>query len=450
MTSMRSIVVACAVGIALSISTTGAQAQPTFSIDWQSPTKNPVVPITEGDLLTIPGPVIVMTGGVPFPGLGIPAYPGAGTPSGIPGFVEVDALSFGRDAAFTGLAIGARYTVAFSVDEFAGGAPGSPPPSVFSEGIFGSNEASADVFIDGPPPIAFGPPPPLPPAPGGNMAVLDGNGLFPWGGPGLFLLEPNPPTPGIMADPGDNLDAMDLDAPAFPGGPGIFPVYFSLDSAFFDPFEGFFNSGSALANGFVGGDILLTPAPGGPPIVFAPSVLLGLDIFGIDTDDIDALAMFENGDQIYQPWGVLYDWTAGVSDMVLFSVRRGSAVIGMPDFFFGLPIEEGDILIPPPIGSPPGTPPGIWIAAENLGLATFRSGVIVVGAFGADDLDALDIVEDCNGNGVPDSIDIATGTSADCNFNLLPDECDIAMGFSSDCNLNGIPDECELATDCNG
>ena len=49
---------------------------------------------------------------------------------------------------------------------------------------------------------------------------------------------------------------------------------------------------------------------------------------------------------------------------------------------------------------------------------------------------------DCNGNGVPDSDDIAQGTSQDCNENGVPDECDIASGTSQDCNLDGIPDEC--------
>lgn len=33
---------------------------------------------------------------------------------------------------------------------------------------------------------------------------------------------------------------------------------------------------------------------------------------------------------------------------------------------------------------------------------------------------------DCNGNGVADAADIATGTSTDCNANAVPDECDIS------------------------
>jgi len=72
-------------------------------------------------------------------------------------------------------------------------------------------------------------------------------------------------------------------------------------------------------------------------------------------------------------------------------------------------------------------------------------------------------VTDCNGNGIPDDEDIASGTSEDCNENAVPDECetndcnengvpddcDIADSTSEDCNANAIPDECE-PNDCNG
>jgi hypothetical protein len=52
---------------------------------------------------------------------------------------------------------------------------------------------------------------------------------------------------------------------------------------------------------------------------------------------------------------------------------------------------------------------------------------------------------DCNGNGVPDDIDILGGTSQDCNSNAVPDECDVAAGTSEDCQPNGMPDECDLS-----
>jgi len=58
---------------------------------------------------------------------------------------------------------------------------------------------------------------------------------------------------------------------------------------------------------------------------------------------------------------------------------------------------------------------------------------------------------DCDGNGVPDECDVASGT--DCNGNGVPDSCDIASGIAGDCNNNGIPDSCEIAwgllEDCN-
>lgn len=68
---------------------------------------------------------------------------------------------------------------------------------------------------------------------------------------------------------------------------------------------------------------------------------------------------------------------------------------------------------------------------------------------------------DCNGNSIPDDCDLNAGTSNDCDSNDVPDECDedcnengiadgcdILAGTSSDCTANGTPDECE--DDCNG
>lgn len=66
------------------------------------------------------------------------------------------------------------------------------------------------------------------------------------------------------------------------------------------------------------------------------------------------------------------------------------------------------------------------------------------------DIGAYEVQLDCNGNGIPDAIDLNLGTSADCNFNYSPDECDIADGVSGDCNNNSLPDDCDLdANDCN-
>ncbi|MGA1535200.1 MAG: hypothetical protein ACO4B4_11945 [Planctomycetota bacterium] len=60
--------------------------------------------------------------------------------------------------------------------------------------------------------------------------------------------------------------------------------------------------------------------------------------------------------------------------------------------------------------------------------------------------------QDCNGNGLPDDQDIASGASLDCDGNAVPDECDLAAG--GDCDGDGALDACEIASgaepDCNG
>jgi hypothetical protein len=53
---------------------------------------------------------------------------------------------------------------------------------------------------------------------------------------------------------------------------------------------------------------------------------------------------------------------------------------------------------------------------------------------------------DCNGNGLEDAFDIASGNSADCDLDGVPDECQIAAG-AADCDGNGLLDACEIAAD---
>ena len=444
---------------ALVVGASSAQAQFQFSVDYFGPTISTPdsafgSPITEGDVLfpmtILPayGPLLPPSidraagpGGVAPLDLGLFGYaPCVGHLPGTACTVEVDALSHGRDnpmdPAFP-------YPVAsliwFSVDRFAlGTPPGLAGPAVSTEAPFG--EAATDVFsgfglIPGPlPPFA------VPPA---NIGIVDGDGLPSPSGftyPGVGIVE------GAFAD---NLDALDTEMPL-----GIYPTYFSLEGGLIDPITGVAGSGSALFHGFSSSDILVSPAPGAAPGLFTIAGALGLDLFGFGTDDLDALIMFENGTGVYEPPLGPYHWTFGGSDMVLFSVRRGSAVIGSPDSLLGIPIEEGDILMPPiPGGLSPF--PGILIAAENLGLMTVRSGFPVLHG---DDLDAADArfspLIDCDGDGIEDAAAIAMGAAMDCNGNGIPDSCDIASGIESDCDLNGVPDSCDIASgvavDCNG
>lgn len=437
---------------ALVLATAPASAQTQFSVDYRGPIISApdsawFSPITEGDVLLpfggVPayGPpvppridVAAGPGGIVPLDLGLASYVACvGHPPGQQCTIEVDALSHGldnpMDPVFPYPPVG---MLRFSVDEYATGIPtGFPGPDVFSEALAG--DASADVFtpvmpIPGPlPPFGV---PPL------TVGVIDGDGLPSASGfvyPGVGLVEPNPPTGFPGPTPGDNLDALDEETP-----PGFYPAYFSLEGGLIDPYTGVQGSNSAAFYGFVPGDVLVSFGPAMPPMIFAPAPLLGLDLLGPGTDDLDGLIVWENGTGIFEAPPGPYAWTTGATDMVLFSVRRGSAVIGMLDSLLGLPIEEGDVLMPPLAGGLP--TPGILIAAENLGLATARAGFL------ADDVDALDARffpdSDCDGDGIDDLTAVMLGFVKDCNANKVPDFCDIASGTSSDFNGDGIPDEC--------
>jgi hypothetical protein len=157
---------------------------------------------------------------------------------------------------------------------------------------------------------------------------------------------------------GDNLDGVDVDTTAADLG---LVVFFSPDSGFPDFLEPFppVNSGTALANGYSGGDVLFSGA-GGVPLLAIPALLFGLDLLGFDTDDLDALA-FDDADGSLSLTAV---------DTIYFSVRRGSAVMGAPDSLFGIPIEEGDILTLPrasasaPFAAAPPDPSGATISTR--------------------------------------------------------------------------------------
>ncbi len=372
---------------ALSLTSAPASAQMRFSIDVNGHTTGAAnsfsgTPIMGGDIL-VPATADrrPAMGPLPTPGTHIPeAAMGLGLTANIN---EVDALSYGKDMRLddgTKMDLG---RVWFSVDDWTFGIPGlGIAPAVQSEYPYG--DSTADVYVNQGIAATF----PVPPVITPHRAFVDGDGLASGSGfayVGSGLIEPA----GAAAR--DNLDAVDFQTQleGFPEN----GVYYSLDSYMVHPVTGNYSVGSAPANYFVGGDILVTNSPTSGPALYAAAAQLGLDIVGgPDSDDVDALVLAENGDGLYTPSRVLFDWQNGSCDMLFFSVRRGSAVIGQPDSIFGLPIEPGDILTTPLHQQFGGLSPfpGIVVAAESLGLATMRT---PTGANIPDDLNAADILE---------------------------------------------------------
>jgi len=431
--------IAAAALLATVLPSAGAQTI-SFSVDYTSggavgtPDSCTGVPITEGDILVpataagipafgpLPVPCILMPGGVG--GLGLATHAGCvGHPAGAPCGVEVDALSYGRDYAVKPIA-DLSGTYAFSVDECAFGIAGTPrPPALWTEAPFG--DSAADIWNDGALPA-----PPLPPVGGpvpGHVGYVDGDGLVSGAGfvyPGTGLKEPD--FPGAID--GDDIDAVDFDTFAAPVA--VFPVYFSMDGQQFNACTGMPRTASAFPNGFLPADVVVTLAAGAVPVVWAPAPALGLDLLGQGTDDLDAVAIWENGVPGLQPSFAPYDWLlAAPSDMVLFSVCGTSAVVGMPDSLFGAPIMPGDILMPPVAGglSPF---PAIFVAAEWIGLATMRFGNV------ADNLDALD-TRFCPEPGRGYCFGDGSGTACPCgNFGIPGNGCEHSFGLGGG-NLTG-------------
>jgi len=362
---------------------------------------------------------------------------------GVPCGVEVDALSRGQDHILQASGATTSGHIFFSVDERARGIPFNPHrPSVTSEGAFGAEEASADLFklVNGmlPGPI----PPPNFKGPWGNLAIVDGDGKRSASGfqyPGVGLKEPNPPNAGPI-NAGSNSDSMNLYQEDVHGDPGEVspsnPAFFSLDGDIPDSEENVPGSGSAFLNGlFNPGDILMSMGPGTQLQIYAQSQQLGLDLDNeqLYDDDLDALILWENGNGIFEPASAPYQWLSGDVDMLLFSVRRDSPIIGRLDSIWGIPICEGDLLIPPVsagVGVVGPSTPGIFVAAEAMGLRAGRDG-----KSGSDDLNGADTggdpFFDCNNNGTEDAEDISYGTSDDMNSNGIPDECEDFVEYCS-------------------
>lgn len=64
-------------------------------------------------------------------------------------------------------------------------------------------------------------------------------------------------------------------------------------------------------------------------------------------------------------------------------------------------------------------------------------------------LDACESAQDCNGNAIPESCEVAFGVVGDCDASGTPDTCD-TLGGANDCDGDAVPDVCELDCNANG
>lgn len=274
----------------------------------------------------------------PSPSLGLLGAPIDGnvfTP-GIPALLEhtpngmyIDAFSTNKPIPFaaSGGPVPA-ITLQFSVDRLTVGLPGS---AVLAEAGFvqqmGDIYTSTAVF---PHPAIFAGS--LPPGP--FAGVLPSAGV---GGSNTLLIDESAfglttavgiVPPGVPAGPlgpgsHDNVDAFDfrslVPVPGGPPGLGVYPVhsYFAIA-----PDE------AVVVGGVSAADIFDTAAfaPGTGPIPYAPSISMGLDSLGLNTDSIDALVMFDSG-FVGGPFNGGPGAEPGL-DFALFSLAPGSASLG--------------------------------------------------------------------------------------------------------------------------
>lgn len=198
----------------------------------------------------------------------------------------------------------------------------------------------------------------------------------------------------------------------------------------------------------------LLPAP--LPDAAAPFRVRIADLDRDGDQDLLTAANLERCGTVQQLWR----WDLGLGDGTFASARRrdappGLEPLGVADFAGeGLLDLVGFALVPDQHGP---AVPRIDVqlgALEPWSRDEDRDGV-------PDDC-AADAA-DCNWNGTPDAIDLATGKSRDCDLDRVPDECepdcnrngaedscDLLAGTSVDRDENGVPDECQVVEgDCN-
>ncbi len=99
------------------------------------------------------------------------------------------------------------------------------------------------------------------------------------------------------------------------------------------------------------------------------------------------------------------------------------------------------------------------ISLDLGGIPRIADGIVDMGAFECliDPCtgQCLEVLVDCNGNGIPDACDITSGTSADCNGNFVPDECEdgtidviFIIDGSGSITDDGFQDQLKGIVDC--
>lgn len=327
-----------------------------------------------GGLGLAPSPSIPFTVG----GDGSMISPKIGGVEHIPGFLTIDAFStnyHGKpptpDNPFIRLS--------FSVDRITTGLPGSA--SLAESAV---HQQPGDIYTSTAPLMhpgffagSLGPGPfagvlPSAGVGGSNVLTYDEStfGLL----TPIGVVPPGVPVPPPATGSHDNIDAFDA-RPVIPtpvGGVYATASYFAVtpdDAASF--------GGSAA-------DLFVTPA--GSPVsagLYAPAPAMGLDFFGLNTDSIDALIMFDAGDadNANVPGADLDAALRGAapgSSYALFSLAPGSTSLAM----FGL--SAGDVFFTDFSGSF-----GVYAFDTDLGLLPGAPGV----PFGQQtNVDALTII----------------------------------------------------------
>lgn len=103
-------------------------------------------------------------------------------------------------------------------------------------------------------------------------------------------------------------------------------------------------------------------------------------------------------------------------------------------------VNESGVFLPSPVYPLPATPIQMEMADLGVGIS---DGLELVMITDSDELLILgEPPEDCDGDGTPDSVQLATG---DCNDNGVLDICEIVAG-AADCNADGVLDLCQFSS----